>query len=287
MYEKLKQYFYLIRLHKPIGILLLLWPTLWALWLASNGQPDWGIVAIFIAGVILMRSAGCVVNDITDKKWDGHVERTQGRPLVTGKISVKEAWIFFGILIAAAFLLVWQLNGLTIILAFFGLLFAMIYPFLKRVTHLPQVGLGIAFSWGIPMAFAAELNEVPVSGWVLFFAAMVWPMIYDTFYAMTDKADDINVGVKSMAILFGEREQFFIGLLQMVFVLLMVWVGFFFRLGFYYFTSLLVVSFLFFYQEWLIKDRDPQKSFKAFLNNNWVGFAIFLGIVLDQLRDIT
>ncbi len=285
MYEKLKQYFYLIRLHKPIGILLLLWPTLWALWLASNGQPDWGIVAIFIAGVILMRSAGCVVNDIADKKWDGYVERTRGRPLVTGKISLKEAWIFFGILIASAFLLVWQLNGLTIILAFFGLLFAMIYPFLKRVTHLPQVGLGIAFSWGIPMAFAAELNEVPVSGWVLFFAAMVWPMIYDTFYAMTDKADDINVGVKSMAILFGEREQFFIGLLQMVFVLLMVWVGFFFRLGFYYFASLLVVSFLFFYQEWLIKDREPQKCFKAFLNNNWVGFAIFFGIVLDQLRD--
>lgn len=285
MYEKLKQYVYLIRLHKPIGILLLLWPTLWALWLASNGQPDWSIVAIFIAGVILMRSAGCIVNDIADKKWDAHVERTRGRPLVTGKISLKEAWIFFGILIAAAFLLVWQLNWLTIILAFFGLLFAMIYPFLKRVTHLPQVGLGIAFSWGIPMAFAAQLYEVPVSGWVLFFAAMIWPMIYDTFYAMTDKVDDINVGVKSMAILFGSREQFFIGLLQMVFVLLMVWVGFFFRLGFYYFASLLVVSFLFFYQEWLIKDRDPQKSFKAFLNNNWVGFVIFLGIILDQLRD--
>jgi 4-hydroxybenzoate polyprenyltransferase len=237
MYEKLKQYVYLIRLHKPIGILLLLWPTLWALWLASNGQPDWDIVAIFIAGVILMRSAGCIVNDIADKKWDGHVERTRGRPLVTGKISLKEAWIFFGILIATAFFLVWQLNWLTIILAFFGLLFAMIYPFLKRVTHLPQVGLGIAFSWGIPMAFAAELNAVPASGWVLFFAAMIWPMIYDTFYAMTDKADDINVGVKSMAILFGSREQFFIGLLQMVFVLLMVWVGFFFRLGFYYFAK--------------------------------------------------
>lgn len=285
--QKLKQYLYLIRLHKPIGILLLLWPTLWALWLASDGEPDWDIVAIFIAGVILMRSAGCIVNDLADRKWDGHVERTRARPLVTGKISVKEAWIFFGILIAAAFLLVWQLNWLTITLAFFGLLFAMIYPFLKRVTHLPQVGLGIAFSWGIPMAFAAELNEVPVSGWVLFFAAMIWPMIYDTFYAMTDKTDDINVGVKSMAILFGKREQFFIGLLQMVFVLLMVWVGFFFHLGFYYFAGLLITSFLFFYQEWLIKDREPQKCFKAFLNNNWVGFVIFLGIALDQLRDIT
>jgi 4-hydroxybenzoate polyprenyltransferase len=285
MYEKIKQYFYLIRLNKPIGILLLLWPTLWALWLASEGWPEWDILAIFVAGVVLMRSAGCIMNDIVDRKWDGHVERTRLRPLVTQKISIKEAWIFFGILIALAFLLVLQLNQLTIMLAFVGLLFAIIYPFLKRYTHLPQVGLGIAFSWGIPMVFAAELYEIPGKAWLLFLAAVIWPMIYDTFYAMTDKADDVKIGVKSMAILFGSREPFFIGLLQMVFIVLMILVGLYFHLGFYYFASLLITSFLFFYQEWLIKDRIPEKCFKAFLNNNWVGLIIFLGIVLDQMRD--
>ncbi len=285
MHGKLKQYFYLIRLDKPIGILLLLWPTLWALWLASDGMPDWDMLAIFIIGVVLMRSAGCIINDIADRKWDGFVERTRNRPLVTQKISVKEAWIFFGVLIALAFLLVLQLNRMTIILAFFGLLFAMIYPFLKRFTHLPQLGLGIAFSWGIPMVFAAVLDDVPLSAWILFLAAMIWPMIYDTFYAMTDKTDDIKAGIKSMAILFGNKERFFIGLLQMFFVFLMIAVGLFFHLGFYYYASLMMTSFLFFYQEWLIKDKKPEHCFKAFLNNNWVGLVIFLGIVLDQMRD--
>jgi 4-hydroxybenzoate polyprenyltransferase len=286
MLEKLKQYLCLIRLHKPIGILLLLWPTLWALWLVSEGQPDWRMVGIFVAGAFLMRSAGCIMNDIADRKWDGHVERTRERPLVTKKISVKEACVLLCVLVASSFLLVLQLNLLTIMLAFFALLLAMIYPYLKRVTHLPQLGLGITFSWGIPMVFAATLNEVPARAWLLFFAAVIWPMIYDTFYAMTDKADDEKIGVKSMAILFGAKEQFYIGLLQMAFILLMILVGAYFHLGFYYFASLFVTSFLFFYQEWLIKDKIPEKCFKAFLNNNWVGLVIFLGIVLDQLRDL-
>lgn len=283
MYEKLKYYFFLARLHKPIGILLLLWPTLWAIWLASDGEPEWGIVAIFVTGVVLMRSAGCIINDIADRKWDGQVARTRGRPLASQKLSVKEAFVFFGIVIALAFFLVLWLNRLTIVLAFLGLLFAIIYPYLKRITHLPQVGLGIAFSWGIPMAFAAVTEGVPAHAWLLFAAAVLWPIIYDTYYAMTDKADDLKIGIKSMAILLGDHVLLFIGLLQMVFILLMVWVGFSFFLGFYYYASLLIASFLFFYQEWLIKDKVPEKCFKAFLNNNWVGLIIFLGIVVDQM----
>lgn len=276
MWDKLKYYVLLMRLHKPIGILLLLWPTLWALWLVG---ASWNIIAIFITGVVLMRSAGCIINDVVDKKWDGAVARTRERPLVTGKLSVREAFGLFAILLMLAFLLVLQLNTLTIALAFLGLIFAVIYPFLKRITHLPQVGLGIAFSWGIPMVFAAQLNTVPWDAWLLFAAAVLWPIIYDTFYAMTDKADDIKIGVKSTAIGWGNYDLFIIGFFQVAFLLLLIMVGLVFNLSHYYYMSLVLAGILFLYQQWLAKSRAPEKCFKAFLNNNWVGFIIFMGMV--------
>lgn len=284
MHEKIKHFCVLMRWNKPIGFLLLLWPTLWALWLAARGNPPWSILFIFIMGVILMRSAGCIINDIADRKWDAHVVRTKERPLAAKKLSVKEALYLFFLLITLAFLLILFLNWLSILLAIIGLLLAIVYPYLKRVTHLPQVGLGFAFSWGIPMAFAAVLGFIPPQAWLLFIAAALWPIIYDTYYAMTDKADDVMVGIKSTAILFDKHIILFIGLLQTGFILLMALVGMLFYLGFYYYFSLLIVSLFFFYQEWLIKDKKPEDCFKAFLNNNWVGFIIFLGIFLDFTR---
>lgn len=283
MTEKIKQYVILTRLNKPIGILLLLWPTLWALWLAGAGSPDLFIVGIFVAGVILMRSAGCIVNDIADRKMDGFVERTRYRPIAAKQITTKEGLILFAILLLCAFLLALMLNKLTLGLAFLGVLFAAFYPFMKRFTYLPQVGLGIAFSWGIPMAFAAQTNSISWQGWVLFFAATLWPIIYDTFYAMTDRLDDIKIGIKSTAILFGQFDKIIIGLLQIVFLLLLVLVGFSFHLKLFYYIGLLFVALLFIYQQILIRRRQPDKCFKAFLNNNWVGCVIFLAIILGQV----
>lgn len=280
MNEKIKQLLYLARLNKPIGIYLLLWPTLWGLWLAGKGEPDVLIVVIFILGVVLMRSAGCVINDIADYKKDGFVERTRLRPLVTKKVSIKEALLFFSILLIAAFILVCLTNRLTVLLAFCGALIAIAYPFLKRVTHLPQLGLGVAFSWSIPMAFAAINNTIPHEGWLLFTTALLWPIIYDTQYAMTDRQDDIQIGVKSTAILFGQWDRIIISLLQLLFLLLLVVIGFVFQLNVIYFLSLLLVSVLFIYQQWLIKDRLRERCFQAFLNNNWVGCLIFLGMAL-------
>lgn len=276
----LKEYFYLMRLHKPIGIFLLLWPTLWALWLASKGHPDVLTVAIFVMGVILMRSAGCVINDFADQKFDGFVARTRDRPLVTGKLSKRQALVLFVILLSTAFLLVLCLNRITIILAIVGALLTIIYPFMKRYTYLPQVGLGLAFAWGVPMAFAAVLGKVSSEGWVLFFAAAIWPIIYDTFYAMVDRADDIKVGIKSTAILFNNYEQCISIGLQLIFLGLLILVGIIFKLTNYYFLSLALVILLFAYQQWLIKDREPEKCFSAFLNNHWVGVIIFIGILL-------
>ncbi len=279
-FEKIKQYIYLMRLNKPIGILLLLWPTLWALWLASLGKPNVSIVIIFILGVILMRSAGCVINDYADRNFDRHVLRTRERPLATGKITGKEAWILFSILMACAFLLVLLLNPLTILLAFVGALLTMIYPFMKRFTNLPQVGLSLAYSWGVPMAFAAETNTVPLAAWMLFFTAIVWPVIFDTFYAMVDRDDDVKIGIKSTAILFGKNDKLMIGVLQMLFLLSLIMVGYIFNLNAFYFLSLLIAALLFLYQQVLIKNRDREQCFKAFLNNHWVGLVIFLGIAL-------
>lgn len=283
MRERLQQYIFLMRLDKPIGIMLLLWPTLWSLWLASHGKPEIKIFFIFIVGVILMRSAGCVVNDFSDRHLDGLVKRTQHRPLVTGKVSSLEALMIAFILSLIAFLLVLQCNLLTISLAFIGAGITIVYPLMKRVTHLPQLGLGVAFSWGIPMSFAAQTGELSLHVWFLFLTAMIWPLIYDSMYAMIDRDDDIKIGIKSTAILFDAKDCLIIGLLQSLFVVMLIIVGLMFRLHIAFYISLIFVSLLFIYQQWLIKDRDIKRCFAAFLNNNLVGLTIFIGVSLSCL----
>lgn len=280
--ERLIHYAYLMRWDKPIGILLLLWPTLWALWLASAGKPEIHIFFIFIAGVVLMRSAGCVLNDLADRSFDGHVKRTRLRPLVTGHVTSKEAWLLAGILALIAFFLVLFCNRLTIILALIAACFALIYPLLKRVTYLPQFGLGIAFSLGVPMAFAAVTGSVGARGWFVFLTAVLWPVIYDTMYAMVDKEDDIKIGVKSTAILFASMDLLLIGLFQMLFIVMLIILGWMFLLKPIYYASILWVCALFIYQQWLLKNRGPTHCFRAFLNNNWVGLIIFTGIFLSS-----
>lgn len=283
MKNKFKQYSLLMRLHKPVGIFLLLWPTLWALWLAGEGHPDIFIVSIFIFGVILMRSAGCVVNDIIDRNFDGHVERTRERPLVTREISVIEASILFFILIFCAFLLVLTLNKLTILLSCVGALITLIYPLLKRITHLPQIGLGIAFSWGIPMAFAAQTNTIPNQAWLLFLASCCWSVMYDTLYAMADRMDDMKVGIKSTAILFGQWDQWLIAFLQFIFLFLLLTVAYFFPLTIFYYIGLTIAGLLFIYQQRIIAQRFAPDCVKAFANNQWVGGVIFIGIMLSYI----
>lgn len=277
----IKQYVFLMRLHKPIGIFLLLWPTLWALWLAGLGHPNPFIVMIFILGVIVMRSAGCVINDVADRQVDQFVTRTRLRPLAAGKVSLHEALILFLVLMLIALALVLFLNSFTILLAFVGAFLASIYPLLKRVTHLPQLGLGIAFAWGVPMAFAAENNVITANDWQVFLTAAVWPFMYDTLYAMTDRDDDLKIGVKSTAILFGRWDKFIVGLLQVILILLFIQMGYLFKLKWHYYVAVFAAGLLFCYQQWLIKDRDGNACFKAFLNNNWVGMIIFIGILLS------
>lgn len=268
----------LMRLNKPIGFFLLLWPTLWALWLASSGMPPLNILIIFITGTLVMRSAGCIINDFADRHFDKYVERTRERPLTTGAVTVKEALILFFILLSIAFVLVLFLNPLSIELAFIGAGLAIFYPYMKRFTHLPQVGLGTAFSWGVPMAFAATTNNVPTTAVILFFTALIWPVIYDTQYAMTDRKDDLKLNLQSTAILFGQWDKIIIGLLQIIFLLMLSWVGYLFQLTTYYYLSLILVAILFIYQQRLIYTRLPKNCFRAFLNNHWVGLIIFLGI---------
>lgn len=279
--DLIKQFIYLMRFNKPIGILLLLWPTLWALWLAGLGRPDAWIVCVFILGVMIMRAAGCIINDVADRHVDGFVARTALRPLAAKTLSVKAALILFVMLLVCALLLVLSLNTFTIQLAFVGAALAVLYPFLKRITHLPQLGLGVAFSWGIPMAFAAITNAISWQAWVLFITAVLWPVIYDTLYAMTDRIDDIKVGIKSSAILFGRWDRLIIAILQSIFVIMLTWVGYLFQLRWIYFLSVCVVVGLFSYQQTLIKERIPERCFQAFLNNHWVGMSIFIGIVLS------
>lgn len=280
---RLPHYIALMRLDKPIGILLLLWPTLWALWLASTGKPNPKIVFIFVVGVLLMRSAGCVINDFADRHVDGHVERTKLRPLATGQVSSQEALTLAAVLSGFAFLLVLFCNDKTILLAFMGMGLAIIYPFLKRITHLPQFGLGAAFAWGVPMAFAALTDQVGTKAWFIFLTAMIWPVIYDTMYAMVDRCDDIKIGVKSTAILFNDMDRMIIGLLQVLFVVMLIIIGLMFRLKHVYYYSLIIVTLLCMYQQWLIRQRYPKDCFKAFINNNWIGLSIFIGILLSYL----
>ncbi|WP_438462556.1 4-hydroxybenzoate octaprenyltransferase [Marinomonas sp. PE14-40] len=270
----------LARLDKPIGTLLLLWPTLWALWLAADGFPDWHLLLIFIAGVFSMRSAGCVINDYADRKVDGFVERTKGRPLPSGRVSEKEALGFFALLCLISFVLVLFTDLKTIILSFVGLGLAALYPFMKRVTHLPQLFLGLAFSWAIPMAYVAQGGSLTdIELWMLFMANVFWTIAYDTYYAMVDRNDDLKVGIKSTAILFAQYDLVIILLLQGLALSLLVWVGVIRELGAFFFISLLISAGFFFQQFWQARERERSACFKSFLDNNRIGFCVFLGFI--------
>ena len=281
--DRAGQYLRLMRVDRPIGSLLLMWPTLWAVWIASRGSPEPHILLIFIAGVFLMRSAGCVINDYADRDMDPHVERTRDRPLAAGRVSTAEALILFGVLSGAALALVLTLNTLTIMLSLVGAFWAVIYPFMKRFIHVPQLFLGFAFSWGIPMAFSAQTGEVPAVAWLLLAANMFWVMAYDTMYAMSDREDDLLIGVKSTAILFGKRDRLIVGLCQVVTLFLLLLVGVVELLNHYYYLLLGTAGVSFVYQQWLIRDRGSRECFQAFLNNTWSGAAVFLGLVLNYL----
>ncbi|WP_428819577.1 4-hydroxybenzoate octaprenyltransferase [Microbulbifer sp. MCCC 1A16149] len=276
-------YWQLARLDRPIGSLLLLWPTWWALWIAAAGWPGIHLFAVFTLGVILTRAAGCAVNDFADRNIDGHVKRTNQRPLATGAATPKGALLLFAGLMLLAFLLVLTTNKLTILLSLPALALAFCYPFAKRYTHLPQVVLGAAFSMGIPMAFAAATNEVPAVAWLLFTANLLWTVAYDTFYAMVDRDDDLKIGVKSTAILFGDMDKVMTASLQVMVVLALLMLGSRAELGALYYCGVAAAAGLFGYQQWLVQNRERDNCFKAFLNNNWVGAAVFSGIFLHFL----
>lgn len=272
-----------MRLDKPIGIFLLLWPALWALLVASDGQPDPLVLLVIVLGVILMRSAGCVINDFADIDIDRHVTRTQNRPLTTGRVSKHEALVLFVLLCVAAFGLVLLLNTLTILMSFVGVLLAATYPFMKRFTHLPQVYLGAAFGWAVPMAFAAQTGSVPPIAWLMYTATVLWATVYDTLYAMVDRGDDLALGVKSTAILFGDSDRAIIGILQGMVLVCLVMIGLQAELGGYYYAGVCVAAALALYQQGLIRYREREQCFRAFLNNNWFGLAVFTGMLLDYL----
>ena len=281
--QKLQAYAQLMRIDKPIGTLLLLWPTLWALWIAAQGFPDASVLLVFILGVFLMRSAGCVINDFADRNIDGFVERTKNRPLPSGRASKFEALLLFLILASSSFLLVLTQNSLTIQLSFIGILLAFSYPFIKRFSHLPQFVLGLAFSWAIPMAYAAQANRLSAVVWLLFVINILWTIAYDTLYAMVDRDDDLKIGVKSTAILFAEYDKLIIGLLQFTCLILLVLLGWLQALNWIYFVGLLLVSALFIRQQLQIKEREKKACFKAFLDNNYVGFTVFIALFLNYL----
>lgn len=281
--ERLEQYYYLVRLHRPIGIFLLLWPTLWALWIASHGKPDPLVLFVFLAGTVLMRSAGCAINDYADRNIDGQVRRTRERPLAAGKVSPKEALMVFCVLSLLAFALVLLLNRFTIYLSFGGALLAALYPFSKRYTHLPQVVLGMAFAWAVPMAYAAQTDSLPKEAWLIYVITVIWAVIYDTMYAMVDREDDVKIGVKSTAILFGDADRPILFILQVMMFSGLLLLGRQTGLGSAYYLCVGIAALLALYQQFLIRERDPARCFRAFLNNNWLGTIIFIGIVLDFL----
>ena len=281
MKERIIQYALLMRTHQPIGTLLLLWPTLWALWIAGAGKPDAAVVLVFVAGVFVMRSAGCVINDYADRKIDPHVRRTMNRPIASGKVRPAEAIGLFAALCLIGLGLVLTLNDLALKYSFAGAALAASYPFMKRWTHLPQVHLGIAFGWGIPMAFAALTNETPPLAWLILTGVVAWAVAYDTMYAMVDREDDLHTGVKSTAILFGDADRVFIGASQIAVLTVLVLAGRQAGLGVFYNTAVTLSAGLFLYQQHLIRSREPAACFKAFLNNHWVGALVFGGIVAD------
>ena len=282
-YPQLWPWIQLMRLDRPVGTLLLLWPTLWAVWIAGQGSPSLRTVIVFTLGVIVMRAAGCVINDFADRNIDGQVKRTEGRPLATGALSGKQALMLFCALGAIAFVLVLFLNTFTILLSFGALALAVLYPFMKRYTHLPQVVLGAAFSWAIPMAFAAETDSLPAIAWLLYTANLLWTVAYDTEYAMVDRDDDLKIGVKSTAILFGEMDRLMIGALQGMTLFALWLLGRQLEFGGFWLTGLAVAAGLFVYQHWLMRERSRDGCFQAFLNNQWVGLAVFAGLLMDYL----
>ena len=279
--SKLHSYISLTRLNRPVGIYLVLWPALWALWLASDGIPSIYLMLVFLFGAILMRSAGCVINDFADRNFDGHVERTCNRPLASGEISSKAALVFFAVLCLIAFALVLTLNTLTVYLSFGAVFLAALYPFMKRHTYWPQAFLGAAFAWAIPMAFAAVQNEMPWQVWPIFAATMVWSLIYDTAYAVGDMKDDLKIGVKSTAILFADKLVPIIGLFQVIMLVLLIWIGVLFNLDKIYYAGLAIVAVWFAYDLIRLNKKEDALAFKVFIQNHWIGFIILISIALD------
>ncbi|MCG7498918.1 4-hydroxybenzoate octaprenyltransferase [Vibrio sp. Of7-15] len=278
---KAKAFWQLTRMNRPIGSLLLLWPTLWALFLAADGMPRLDVLVVFVLGVVFMRSAGCVINDYADRHVDGHVKRTAQRPLPAGLVTEKEALGLFFVLALASFVLVLSMNSLTIMLSVVGILLAAAYPFMKRFTYMPQFVLGMAFGWAIPMAYAAQADALPAQAWVLFVINILWTVAYDTLYAMVDRDDDLKIGVKSTAILFGRFDKLIIGVLQFLSLVLLIGLGWWLSLSSAFYWGVLVAGGLFVYQQMLIREREREACFKAFLNNNYVGMVLFVGLAIS------
>ena len=274
-------YIDLTRLNRPIGIWLLLWPTLWAVWIAGRGKPDPRIFLVFVTGTVLMRSAGCAVNDYADRSFDPHVARTAERPLAAGRITTTEALILFGVLALASLTLVLQLSKLTLLFALGGAFLAVTYPFIKRFLSVPQMYLGVAFGWGIPMAFAAELDHVPPVAWLFVLANMIWVTVYDTIYAMVDRDDDVRIGVRSTAILFGDSDRHIIGVLQALTVLTLYLAGRQLHMGGWYYAGLIAGALFFVRHLWMIRNRDREGCFRAFLDSHYFGLSVFIGILLN------
>lgn len=280
---RLRGYWQLIRADKPIGIFLLLWPALWALWVAGEGSPNWYVTLVFILGTILMRSAGCAINDFADRHIDGRVARTCNRPIASGVVKPKEALLIFAGLSLIAFFLVLTLNWMTILMSFVAVLLAAVYPFMKRYTHFPQMVLGAAFGWAVPMAFTAIQETLPPVTWVLFAATLIWALIYDTEYAIVDREDDLKIGVKSTAIFFGKYDRLVIAALQLLMLVLLLVVGNMVELGWVYYTGVILSAAYFVRQQQLMHDYGPPGAFAAFLNNNCFGMTVFIVLMLDYL----
>ncbi|MDG2315535.1 MAG: 4-hydroxybenzoate octaprenyltransferase [Gammaproteobacteria bacterium] len=283
IFKQRKAYLRLMRLHQPVGIWLLLWPTLWALLIAGEGRPDEYVLVVFIIGTVILRSAGCIINDYADRNIDSHVERTKDRPLAAGQINVRDAIKLFIMLMLVGFALVLTMNRLTQGFAVAGALITILYPFSKRFISFPQLVLGVAFAWGVPMAFAAQLEFVPRVGWLLFINTIIWGVIYDTEYAMADRNEDLKIGVKSSAIFFGNLDRIFIGVLQLMFLVGMILVGQSANLGGWFLSGIGITAILFIYQQYLIRNRDSLRCFNAFKNNATLGLFVLTGIVLDYL----
>ena len=281
--RRLEQYLRLMRLDRPIGIWLLLWPTLWALWVAGNGHPDPKVLVVFVLGVTVMRSAGCIVNDFADRNVDPHVRRTRERPLAARRVTPTEALLLFAGLMAVALWLATYLNPFTLRLACVGAALTVSYPFLKRFFALPQLYLALAFSWGVPMAFAALLGALPRVAWVMFVATIIWVTIYDTLYAMVDREDDLKIGVNSSAIVFADMDRLIVGALQLTMLMALLLMGRSLAFGNAYLVALGVAALFFLYQQWLIRAREPDACLRAFLNNHYVGMSIFIGILLEYI----